>query len=391
MTAHEVKVWSVTPGLLSEGPRWHEERQELLWVDILGRQMHRGTLGPDGALERVETISIDRHIGAAAPAAGGGYVLAAGAGFLFVDEAGSIQELAQPEGDRTDVRMNDGACDPQGRFWAGTMAYDESPGAGTLYRLELDGSCTTVLTGLTISNGIGWSPDASTMYLNDSGTGCVDVFRFDGPSGAISDRRTLVHIDQPGVAPDGLTVDDEGGIWVALWNGAAIHRYAPDGSLLASVQLPVERPTSCAFGGPRRDTLFVTTARQASTMTRWPASRTQAKCSPSTGSAPAASLACRTAAGHHGHLNVRARWRAVPLRLRAHRLSGTDQANSVPWQHPEAGVPGCQCRLGQASPDLCEPHRNPMSPRLGDRPPRTPPKSVSGRPSASSDLASSTS
>src|SRR5690242_7095720 len=99
------------------------------------------------------------------------------------------------------------------------------------------------------------------MYLNDSGTGCLDAFRFDGPSGTISDRRTLVHIDQPGVAPDGLTVDEEGGIWVALWNGAAVHRYAPDGSLLSAVQLPVRRPTSCAFGGPNRDTLFVTTAR----------------------------------------------------------------------------------------------------------------------------------
>jgi sugar lactone lactonase YvrE len=261
MTAPEVRVWSVTPGLLSEGPRWHEERQELLWVDILGCQMHRGTLSPDGALERVETISVDRHIGAVAPAVGGGYVLAAGLGFLFVDETGSVRELAQAEAGHTQVRMNDGACDPQGRFWAGTMAYDESPGAGALYRLELDGSCTTVLTGLTISNGIGWSPDGATMYLNDSGTGCVDVFRFDGPSGAISDRRTLVHIDQPGVAPDGLTVDYEGGIWVALWNGGAVHRYAPDGSLLARVQLPVQRPTSCAFGGPGRDTLFVTSAR----------------------------------------------------------------------------------------------------------------------------------
>ncbi|MGC1565057.1 MAG: SMP-30/gluconolactonase/LRE family protein [Trebonia sp.] len=261
MTAQEVKVWSATPGLLSEGPRWHEERQELLWVDILGRQMHRGTLGPDGALEHVETISVDRHVGAVAPAAGGGYVLAAGPGFLFVDDAGWVRELAQPEDGRTDVRMNDGACDPQGRFWGGTMAYDESPGAGALFRLELDGSCTTVLTGLSISNGIGWSPDASTMYLNDSGTGCVEAFRFDGPSGAISDRRTLVHVDQPGVVPDGLTIDEEGGIWVALWNGGAVHRYAPDGSLLATVQLPVQRPTSCAFGGPGRDTLFVTSAR----------------------------------------------------------------------------------------------------------------------------------
>jgi sugar lactone lactonase YvrE len=210
MTAPDVRVWSITPGLLSEGPRWHEERQELLWVDILGRQMHRGTLSPHGALERVETIVVDRHIGAVAPADGGGYVLAAGPGFLFIDDAGSVCELAQPEADRTDVRMNDGACDPQGRFWAGTMAYDESPGAGALYRLELDGSCTTVLTGLTISNGIGWSPDASTMYLSDSGTGYVDAFRFDGSSGAISDRRTLVHIDQPGVVPDGLTVDEQG-------------------------------------------------------------------------------------------------------------------------------------------------------------------------------------
>src|SRR5437868_5507682 len=118
-----------------------------------------------------------------------------------------------------------------------------------------------IFAGLTISNGIGWSPDASTMYLNDSGTGCLYVFRFDGPSGAISDRRTLVHIDQPGVVPDGLTVDEEGGIWVALWNGAAVHRYAPDGTLLASVPLPVQRPTSCAFGGLDRDTLFVTSAR----------------------------------------------------------------------------------------------------------------------------------
>ena len=261
MTAPDVRPWSVTPGLLSEGPRWHEERQELLWVDILGRQVHRGTLSPDGALERVETISADRHIGAVAPAAGGGYVLAAGPGFLFADETGLVHELAQPEAGRTDVRMNDGACDPQGRFWAGTMAYDESPGGGALYRLELDGSCTTVLTGLTISNGIGWSPGASTMYLNDSGTGCVETFRFDGASGAISERRTLVHIDEPGVAPDGLTVDEDGGIWVALWNGAAVHRYAPDGTLLTRVQLPVQRPTSCAFGGAGLDTLFVTSAR----------------------------------------------------------------------------------------------------------------------------------
>jgi len=261
MSAPSVVPWSATPGLLSEGPKWHEERAELLWVDILGCQLHRGTLAPDGSLDELVTVSIDRHVGAVAPAAGGGYVLAAGTGFLFVDEDGSVRELAQPEAGRTDVRMNDGACDPQGRFWAGTMAYDESPGAGTLYRLELDGSCTTVLTGLTISNGIGWSPDGTTLYLNESGTGRVETFRFDPAGGAIADRRTLVHPEPTEGVPDGLTVDEEGGIWVALWGGWAVNRYAPGGSLLASLRLPVERPTSCAFGGPDRSTLFVTTAR----------------------------------------------------------------------------------------------------------------------------------
>ncbi len=257
----EVGLCSTAAGLLSEGPRWHEEAGELLWVDILGAWFHRGRIATDGSLELVTSVAIDRHVGAVAPVVGGGYVLAAGAGFLYLDPAGVVGELAQPEAGRGDVRMNDGACDPQGRFWAGTMAYDESPGAGVLYRLDLDGGCTKVLTGLTISNGIGWSPDGATMYLADSGTGCVEAFDFDGDTGTISGRRTLVRIEQPEAAPDGLTVDEEGGIWVALWDGGAIRRYAPDGSRLATVPLPVERPTSCAFGGPDRATLFVTTAR----------------------------------------------------------------------------------------------------------------------------------
>jgi sugar lactone lactonase YvrE len=180
VTTPRVTAWSLEPGLLSEGPRWDEERQELLWVDILGRGFHRASLTAEGSPDRVRTMALDRHVGAVAPVAGGGYLLAAGQGFLFVDDSGSVRELAQPEAGQADVRMNDGACDPQGRFWAGTMAYDESPGAGTLYRLELDGRCRIVLTGLTISNGIGWSPDGSTMYLSDSGTASVDAFDFDG-------------------------------------------------------------------------------------------------------------------------------------------------------------------------------------------------------------------
>jgi sugar lactone lactonase YvrE len=262
VTPPRVTAWSLEPGVLSEGPRWDEERRELLWVDILGRGFHRATLTADGGPDRVRTLALDRHVGAVTPVAGGGYVLAAAQGFLFVDEAGSVSELAQPEAGHVDVRMNDGACDPQGRFWAGTMAYDESPGAGTLYRLELDGRCSTVLTGLTISNGIGWSPDGGTMYLSDSGTRLVEAFDFDGVTGAISGRRTLVHIDQPGVAPDGLTVDEQGDIWVAMYGGWAVSRYEPEGSLRATVHIPVEQATSCAFGGSDRRTLFVTTGRE---------------------------------------------------------------------------------------------------------------------------------
>jgi sugar lactone lactonase YvrE len=254
--------WSPEPGLLSEGPRWDEERQELLWVDILGRGFHRAALTADGGPDQVRTLALDRHVGAVAPVTGGGYVLAAGQGFLFVDEGGSVAELAQPEAGHVDVRMNDGACDPQGRFWAGTMAYDESPGAGTLYRLELDGRCSTVLTGLTISNGIGWSPDGATMYLSDSGTRQVEAFDFDSDTGAISGRRTLVNIDRADSAPDGLTVDEQGDIWVAMYGGWVVNRYGPEGSLLASVHIPVAQATSCAFGGGDRRTLFVTTGRE---------------------------------------------------------------------------------------------------------------------------------
>jgi sugar lactone lactonase YvrE len=252
---------SRTAGLLTEGPRWDAERDELLWVDIVGARLHRGRPDANGLLEESASIQLDRFVGAVAPAVGGGYVIAAHAGFLFLDASGGVIELAQPEAGRTHVRMNDGACDPQGRFWAGTMAFNEAPGEGMLHRLELDGTCTTVLTGLTISNGIGWSPDGTRMYLSDSGTATIDAFDFDPVTGDISARGTIVQIVEEGVAPDGLTIDEEGNIWVALWGGSAVRRYSPDGSLLCTVPMPVERPTSCAFGRPERTTLFITTAQ----------------------------------------------------------------------------------------------------------------------------------
>ncbi len=271
-------TWSVAPctaepGLLSEGPRWDAARSELLWVDVLTGQLHRGRPGADGQLRVQQTIQVKGHLGAATPASDGGWVLAAGPGFLHVDGTGTVRELAQPEAGRSDVRMNDGACDPQGRFWAGTMAYDEAPGAGRLYRLELDGTCTQVLDGLTISNGIGWSPGGTTMYLADSGTRDIDAFEFEPATGNLSHRRTIVHIATPNAVPDGLSVDHHGNIWVALWNGSALARYQPDGLLLATIPLPVDRPTSCAFGGRAGETLFITTSRDgldSSALTRQP-------------------------------------------------------------------------------------------------------------------------
>jgi sugar lactone lactonase YvrE len=257
-----VAACSPPPGVLSEGPRWDAARSRLLWVDILGKAVHRARVGPDGDLVDVETTAFEHHVGAVAPVAGGGMVVAAGAGFHLVDDGGQVHVLAQPEAGQGDVRMNDGACDPQGRFWAGTMAYDESAGAGALYRLDADGTSTRVLDGLTISNGIGWSPDGRTMYLNDSGPRTVDAFSFDGASGAIGDRHTIVTLDGETGSPDGLTVDSDGMLWVALYGGHAVRRYAPDGTLLATVELPVEQTTACWFGGHDFATLYVTTGRQ---------------------------------------------------------------------------------------------------------------------------------
>jgi sugar lactone lactonase YvrE len=195
-----IRVCSAVAGLLSEGPRWDADRAELIWVDILAGELHIAPLDDDGNLEPVRTLRAGRHVGAAAPALGGGYVLAAAGGFCHIDDNGTIVELAQPEGDRTDVRMNDGICDTQGRFWGGTMAYAETPGAGRLYRLEVDGRCTLVLDGLTIANGMGWSPDATTMYLADSGTGDIYAFDFDPASGDIDGRRCRCRKLRPGHA-----------------------------------------------------------------------------------------------------------------------------------------------------------------------------------------------
>ncbi|WP_405859700.1 SMP-30/gluconolactonase/LRE family protein [Streptomyces sp. NBC_00090] len=262
---------SPLPGRLTEGPLWDDRRQELLWVDIPEGLVHRAALtdgrdGSDGSEEHdlalLATLRFDRPVGAVALCASGALLVAAGASFLRVEEDRPVAEaveLAAAEfpDDGLPRRMNDAAVDPAGRLLAGTMAFDESPGAGALYRLDGDG-LVTLLDSVSISNGLGWSPDGSRLYYADSPTGRVDVFAYDPETGALSDRRPFAVLDR-GV-PDGLTVDSEGRVWVAVWGGGEVLAFTPEGTLHARVEVPASHVTSCAFAGPARDVLVITTA-----------------------------------------------------------------------------------------------------------------------------------
>ena len=156
--------------------------------------------------------------------------------------------------------MNDGKCDHSGRFWSGTLALDEQRPVGALYRLDPSGEVTKVLSGVTVSNGLGWSPDQRTFYYIDSRTQRVDAFSHDPESGRIARRRLLVAIPSREGTPDGLTVDVEGHLWVALWDGSVVRRYTPQGKQEYEVRLPASRVTSCAFGGDDLADLYVTSA-----------------------------------------------------------------------------------------------------------------------------------
>lgn len=244
-----------------EGVVWDPARGELLWVDLGVGRLHRGRPG-DGGVEHLGTIRLDVPLGAVAPLTGGeGWIAAAGHGVARLARDGALTWLAEPDAGREGVRMNDAACDPGGRFWAGTMAEDETPGAGALYRFDPDGTLTTMVARTTVSNGLGWSADATTMWFADSGEGAIDAFRFDAATGAIADRRRVITIAEDDGVPDGLTVDADDHLWVAIWDGGEVRRYTPAGELVARVRVPVSRPTRCCFGGADLATLYISTAR----------------------------------------------------------------------------------------------------------------------------------
>jgi sugar lactone lactonase YvrE len=240
---------------LAEGPLWDPRGRELLWVDIMAGLFHRF----DPATGNDVALDVAQPVGCVVLRAQGGWMLGLKDGFATAD--GTVELVARLDhGGRPDVRMNDGAVDSRGRFWAGTMQLDSEPGAGALYRLDPNGAVHTILTGVTISNGIAWSPDESVMYYVDTPTRRIDVFDWDVEGGSIRNRRPLVELEDGAGDPDGLVVDEEGCVWLALWDGSAVRRYAPDGELLGVVEVPAGRVTKPAFGGAALDELYVTTA-----------------------------------------------------------------------------------------------------------------------------------
>ena len=253
----QVGVLTDVESRLAEGPVWDDKCSTLYWVDI-----------PAGVVHAYETSSGNHRryaagcaLGAVALTTGPMLALAASNGFAFLDlETGRVDPIVAVEDDKPENRMNDGACDRVGRFWAGTMALDERRGAGSLYRLDR-GFATPVLSSVSISNGIGWDPDDQVMYYVDSGTGRVDVFDFDVLTGVVANRRPFVDVPAALGIPDGLTVDADGNVWVAIWGGSAVQKYSPDGVLMRAIETPVSLVTSCAFGGNDLQTLYITTAR----------------------------------------------------------------------------------------------------------------------------------
>ncbi len=243
---------------LGEGPLWSPDERRLYWVDILAPAVHR--LDPETGRDEVRPMP--RLVSALALREAGGLVAVTQSGLEALDfEAGRLDPIVDPEADLPDNRFNDARCDRAGRLWAGSMRLDAGAGGGALYRLDADHGWSRMAGGIHVANGLDWSPDQHVLYFVDTGELTIWAYAFDPAQGAIQGRRPFVRLEPGAGRPDGLTVDALGFVWCAIWDGWAIHRYAPDGRLDRVVSLPVPRPSSCAFGGPELDTLYITTGR----------------------------------------------------------------------------------------------------------------------------------
>ena len=244
---------------LGEGPVWDAQNNRLLWVDILKGDIHQ--YNPDTKEHR--TFNAGEMVGAVALRKKGTLVAALQNGFANIDlDRKTVQRIDNPESSIPNNRFNDGKCDPDGRFWAGTMSLRDEPSAAALYTLNIDKTVTKKLDRISISNGLAWSTDGNTLYYIDTPTFQVVAYDYDSTSGDITNARTVITIPKDQGDPDGMTIDIEGMLWIAHWDGWQVCRWDPTtGARLLQVKLPVARVTSCVFGGKNLDDLFITSAR----------------------------------------------------------------------------------------------------------------------------------
>ncbi|MEN3148449.1 SMP-30/gluconolactonase/LRE family protein [Neorhizobium sp. IRAMC:178] len=243
---------------LGEGPHWSPEHKKLYFVDILAPAVHTG----DPVKGTYTSMQVPELIGFVIPRSRGGFVAAMHGEIRGIDlSTGDITTIARPESDRPGNRFNDGKCDRRGRLWAGTLAIDTTPDQGRLWRVDPDGRSVEMDRGFHVSNGLGWSPDDRTFYFTDTNRQTVYAYDFDIESGEVANRRPFIVVPEAEGKPDGMTVDAEGFVWIAHWDGWCVTRYDPQGKVERVINLPIPRPTSCVFGGPDMQTLFVTSAR----------------------------------------------------------------------------------------------------------------------------------
>jgi sugar lactone lactonase YvrE len=241
---------------LGEGPMWDSTRKLLYWVDIFNHRVHQfnPATGENGFFD------VGDVVGAIATAGADRLIMLLRHHLAFLNtQTGVVTPILEIEANFPDNRLNDGKCDPQGRFWFGSMCTLEKPQA-SLYRYDNDGSLHLMETGLTISNGLGWSPDQKTFYLTDSPQQKIYAYDFNSVTGNITNRRIFVDLTHESFYPDGLTIDSEGHIWSAMWDGWCVIRFNPNGEEVLRIKLPVQVPSSCTFGGEDLRTLYITTA-----------------------------------------------------------------------------------------------------------------------------------
>lgn len=245
---------------LGEGPVWDEKKEKLWWVDILS-----GNVMCYSPIEKENRVfDIGEFVGAGALRDKGGLILALQSGLYFFDEdSGETEKITDPEAGLPGNRFNDGKCDPSGNFWAGTMAHDQSARKGSLYRLNTDLSVDRIMSGITISNGLAWNPDDGKFYYIDTPTMEIRSYDYDESTGELSGKSVVRVIDDGDGFPDGMTIDRDGYLWVALYAGGKVIRINPEnGNTVFEIHLPVPKPTCCTFGGINLDELYITTCRE---------------------------------------------------------------------------------------------------------------------------------